>query len=48
MTKNKHIRVYMSRKTKEKIVEQAEKEGLKPSVWLRHKAKKNLPQEVQA
>jgi len=48
MTKDEHIRVYMTEKTKSKIQEQAEKEGLEPSVWLRHKAKKNLPQEVTA
>jgi len=48
MTKDEHIRVYMTEKTKRKIKEQAEKEGLEPSVWLRHKAKMQLPQEVSA
>ena len=42
MTKDEHIRVYVTPDTKEKIREQAEKEGLNPSPWMRQLAKKQL------
>jgi hypothetical protein len=48
MTKDEHIRVYMTPETKQKIKEKSKQEGLDPSVWMRHLAKKNLPQEATA
>lgn len=48
MTKDETIRVYVSNQTKDKIKDQAEREGLKPSSWLRRLAKKELPREVEA
>jgi uncharacterized protein YlaI len=48
MTKDEHIRVYMTPETKQRIKEKAKSEGLDPSVWMRHKAKKELPQEATA
>ena len=46
MTKDESITVYMTEETKQKIKEQAEAEGLSPTVWMRHKAKKALPAEA--
>jgi len=48
MTKDEHVRVYMTRQTKQRIKQEAKSEGLSPSVWMRHIAKKQLPQEVEA
>lgn len=46
MTKDEYIRVYMTQETKRRIKEKAKSEGLDPSVWMRHKAKKELPAEA--
>jgi len=46
MTKDQSITVYMTEETKQKIKEQAQTEGLSPTVWMRHKAKKALPAEA--
>jgi len=48
MTKDEHIRVYVTEQTKQKIQKQAEREGLEPSPWMRQLAKKQLPKEVEA
>lgn len=46
--KDEWIRVYMTSDTKKRIEEIAEAEGLDPSVWMRHKTKKELPAEATA
>jgi len=42
MTKDNHIRVYVSDETKKKIKKTAEEEGLEPSPWMRSLAKKQI------
>jgi len=48
MTKDQHIRVYMTQEDKQKVKEKAREEGLQPSSWMRMIAKKHLPKEVEA
>jgi len=48
MTKDEHIRVYVSPETKRKIQEEAGRQGLNPSPWMRMLAKRELPKEVEA
>jgi predicted DNA binding CopG/RHH family protein len=45
MTKDTHIRVYLTAETKQKIKQKAEEEGLDPSPWMRSLAKQQLAGE---